>query len=122
VAPNSGNALSPLVHDHQPTYFTNLRRKKTLIGTCEELSILQQITDGFKALEKQNAFHVSTFVIQRHTWLWVRLLSEVVESSNPNWTLSHHVLCIQVVTVETVIRVISSKQNKKQEKQRHTWI
>jgi hypothetical protein len=111
------------VHDRQPTYFTNLRRKKTLIGTCEELSILQQITDAFKALETQNAFQVSPFVIQRHTWLWVRLLSEVVESSNPNWTPSCHVLCIQVVTVETVIRVISlkknkTKQNKKQEKQK----
>jgi hypothetical protein len=60
---------------------------------------------------------VTTFVIQRHTWLWVRLLSEVVESSNPIWTPSPHVLCIQVVRVETVIRVISLKQNKtKQEK------
>jgi hypothetical protein len=95
------------VHDHQPTYFTNLRRRKTLIGTCEELSLLQQTTDAFKALERQSSFQVTTFVIQRHTWLWVRLLNEVVESSNPNWTPSHHVLCIRVVTVETVIRVIS---------------
>jgi len=35
------NWLSPLVRDRQPTYFTNLRRKKTLVALVQIEDVMQ---------------------------------------------------------------------------------